>query len=834
RFKKNGFVAVSKKGLYHIKHDGSFSLTPLFKNYSNPDIRGITEDADGTLWIATLNHGVFAAGINGTIHLGKAEGMSSDFASSVFCDAENNIWVGTFAGGLHKISPRNITSISSAEGLTNEFIFSLAEAKNGDLWAGSYGGGVFKISPSELLNFTTKDGLNANIVRSVLVDKKQNIWIASFAGGLNMYDGKSLANISKKYKVKDPLIHALLETKDGNILAGGSTGITMIGKDSITIIPNPPDCANSYIRSFALDSVGGLWVAYDYAGIAYYKDGKYTLFSGRDGYGYKAVRSLYIDKGNKLWITSSEGLSLYSDRKFFHFSAVPELNQLVYQIVEDDFGDFWIPTNQGILRISRENLIQFSKGKIRELPLALFNKADGMLSSECNGGNLPAGIKLHTGEIVFPTLKGITVINPAKIKKQTSFAPLHISFVKGDEKSYFPDENIKLPRGTRRVEITFASLTFRDPQRIKYQYKLSNIDSRFQTLLGSRNIIYNHLPAGSYELILYTSNDAGEWAPVPLHFRFSIEPYFYETTFFWLCVAFIVFTIFTLLYFKRVNVLKRRGLMLQKLVDQKTESLNTAKNELEVSLNETLIAKQNLQVLNSQLQEANAVKTHLLDVAAHDLRNPLNAIKGFSQILHEDFTRSTEENKLLEHINQASSHMLLLINDLLETSHIGSGKLTFNLKMVDLSYSLKKIIQRNRFIAKKKGQEIFHDIPNDVQVFSDERRVDEIFDNLISNAIKYSPFNTEIHVGVAQSNSHVTVEIKDNGPGLSEADMKRVFGKFERLSAIPTAGEASTGLGLAIVKDLVTLLNGSVSVQSEHGKGASFFVTLPVSDMQQK
>ncbi|MBI2419007.1 MAG: sensor histidine kinase [Ignavibacteriales bacterium] len=105
---------------------------------------------------------------------------------------------------------------------------------------------------------------------------------------------------------------------------------------------------------------------------------------------------------------------------------------------------------------------------------------------------------------------------------------------------------------------------------------------------------------------------------------------------------------------------------------------------------------------------------------------------------------------------------------------------------------------------------------------------------MISNAIKYSPFNTEIYVGLVLNNLHVTVEIKDNGPGLSEADMKRVFGKFERLSALPTAGEASTGLGLAIVKDLVTLLNGSVSVQSEHGKGASFFVTLPLSDTQNK
>ncbi|HET8753397.1 MAG TPA: HAMP domain-containing sensor histidine kinase, partial [Salinimicrobium sp.] len=169
---------------------------------------------------------------------------------------------------------------------------------------------------------------------------------------------------------------------------------------------------------------------------------------------------------------------------------------------------------------------------------------------------------------------------------------------------------------------------------------------------------------------------------------------------------------------------------------------------------------------------------------------------------------------------------------LLESAKQETDKVQLRLKSLDLAQLIKGVIATNTALARKKQQNIIFQCNNDsCIIFGDHRRLSEVMDNLLNNAIKYSPSSKNIYVSVKLENEKAVIEIKDEGPGLTKDDMKNLFRQFTSLSAEPTGGESSTGLGLSIVKNLVEAHGGKISAVSHGiGKGASFIVELPLSE----
>lgn len=233
-----------------------------------------------------------------------------------------------------------------------------------------------------------------------------------------------------------------------------------------------------------------------------------------------------------------------------------------------------------------------------------------------------------------------------------------------------------------------------------------------------------------------------------------------------------------------------------------------------------------------KVEEANAFKTELLGIAAHDLKNPLQVIQGFAALIEEG-VMSNQAKEYSKTIQSSSARMLKLIKDLLETAALDSGKLDLTKTTVNIADLLRSVVEHNRPNAERKSQTIALEIEEDCIAELDVERVREVFDNLISNAVKYSPQGKRILIQCRkqmthENKPHVQVAIKDEGQGLTEGDKEKLFGKFQRLSARPTGGESSTGLGLSIVKQLVELHGGKVWAVSEgKEKGATFFVELP-------
>ncbi len=239
-----------------------------------------------------------------------------------------------------------------------------------------------------------------------------------------------------------------------------------------------------------------------------------------------------------------------------------------------------------------------------------------------------------------------------------------------------------------------------------------------------------------------------------------------------------------------------------------------------------------LQAKNAELEEVSELKSQLLRIAAHDLKNPLNNIREFATLIREDVDVNSEVGTMLGLIERSSNQMFELISEILESEALESGQLQITRKPIDLVDVAAAVVESNRRQAERKEQHLVLDLPpeNTHIVEGSAEWLTEAMDNLVSNAIKYSPAGKSIWVSVSRVDAVIRFEVRDEGPGLTDKDMSRLFQKFQRLSTMPTGGETSTGLGLSIVKQIAEMHDGEVVVESERGVGSAFIIQLSAAD----
>jgi signal transduction histidine kinase len=228
------------------------------------------------------------------------------------------------------------------------------------------------------------------------------------------------------------------------------------------------------------------------------------------------------------------------------------------------------------------------------------------------------------------------------------------------------------------------------------------------------------------------------------------------------------------------------------------------------------------------LADLNKEKDEFLGIAAHDLRNPLSKIQFIAEKMSYKAAEFTPEliTDAAEDIVYTVGGMMELIGNLLDTNAIEQGKIALEVNPIEIGVIIEHIVQdyKERAATKKITLEYSQDNPLPL-VLADEVAVVQIFDNLLSNAIKYSPTRTSVGISLrVGENSTVELRVRDQGPGLTDADKTRLFQKFARLSAQPTGNEHSVGLGLSIVKKLVERIGATISVESVVGEGSTFIV----------
>lgn len=355
-------------------------------------------------------------------------------------------------------------------------------------------------------------------------------------------------------------------------------------------------------------------------------------------------------------------------------------------------------------------------------------------------------------------------------------------------------------------------MSFLVPERIRFKVKLEGFDKEWSEIKDSRNrtVSYTNLSAGEYKFRVIASNSDGVWNTEGDSYNFKIRSLFYNSPIFIFLIALALMILSIYFYLQRIKNVRQKESELKLLVDERTKELRSS---------------------NIRLTEANEQKSELLSMAAHDLKNPLQAIIGFSELinLRGDCPENIKKNSHL--ILEASRGMLETINNTLNTTVIMEGKMTIsNEEIIDLTELSRLVVEIYSEFAKKKNQIVITRFWSNCFIEGEKERIKIVIENLLSNAIKYSPLNRNIILSVEKLGKNVVISVKDEGSGFSEEDKKKMFGKFRRLSSKPTAGESSTGIGLSIVKKIVEMHRGKIWLESKEGDGSIFFVSFPAVD----
>jgi signal transduction histidine kinase len=265
------------------------------------------------------------------------------------------------------------------------------------------------------------------------------------------------------------------------------------------------------------------------------------------------------------------------------------------------------------------------------------------------------------------------------------------------------------------------------------------------------------------------------------------------------------------------------------IIDKEPRFLTTEEQEILRDLRDIAIDQIELK-LTSKLSVAR--HNHILNTTAHDLKNPLTTIPVRADLIKLKKHDPAIVDAMCDQIKVASLNMVRIIDELLQSGSMEAGEIRLLLVKLNITYLVSNVVAMNQPLAEQKGQNIHFHAEMDMFSHADEGKLNEIVDNLINNAIKYAPLNTNIYVKVGSVNDKVKIVVEDEGPGLTVEDKKMLFQRFTRLSAQPTAGEHSTGLGLSIVKVLVEAHGGLIFAESEgENKGARFTVQLPMLKM---
>lgn len=244
--------------------------------------------------------------------------------------------------------------------------------------------------------------------------------------------------------------------------------------------------------------------------------------------------------------------------------------------------------------------------------------------------------------------------------------------------------------------------------------------------------------------------------------------------------------------------------------------------------------KATIEAQNEKLKTLYEIKNKFLGMISHDLRSPLSTIQMGLDIMSmpEMMLTDEESQEIKRDMQHQAQHMLFLIDDLLSVTEVEAGELKLRYEMLKLPDYLDEIVQRQNQMAGNKGTTITVTHCPVKQVYADPMRLRQVLDNLISNAVKYSPPNSQITVASFGENNAWGVSVTDQGPGITLEDRPKLFKQYQRLSARPTGGEKSTGLGLAISRRIIEAHQGQIGVDSIPGDGATFWFRIP-TDLEQ-
>jgi len=824
-------------GLYRYNRaNNKFFLFKGQQYFNNSNIiLSLLEDQKEMLWVGVQDGGVYKLDLRQLKHrnpeaVAFTEVKSQDnirltqrSVQALYKDKNQNIWVGTVGNGIAMVSSEKEKFINFRMydrqrklHLNNDIRFyGTCTDKEGNFWLGTDGNGLYRCRPNgEILNHydkSTDNGLTDNAILCALQDSRDNLWFGSYSEGLFLYQKETDSFLNFKHDPKNPQslgrndVRILFEKTKKNIWigtnGGGLSQFNPVTKTFKNYNTRNSKISSNDVRAIAEEEKGKLWLGTYGGGILEFLPEKQffkavTLKKGNKNLiRSQTVLSLFLDKHQNLWIgTEEDGLLKYNipAKKVWPFNDNNGLiNNTIYAIQPDYFGNIWVSTNKGL-------------SKIAEKTLAIFNydAADGLQSGQFNATSLIINAK--EGIMGFGGTRGFNLFYPGQLTEKLSAPKAFINNLQlygkpGNtgqvEQHVIENANITLQPDQSVFTLEFGALDFVEPENINYAYKLAGLDQDWNYVGKQRTATYRYLEPGSYTFMVKASNQDASWPTNFTSIQITVLPPLWRTPLAYIiyifCSAFLVYGL--VLLYNRQKKLRRR--------------LTLAKAQ---SRKQRRIARERLSFFTE---------------VSHEFRTPLTLILSpLDDLLSKE--ANTETGKKLKLVHKNAQKLLNLINQLLDYRKVEAGSMVLKAKEADIVAFLQEIYLSFGHLADKNHINYSLKTPETpVLVYFEKEKLEMVITNLLANAFKYIGKGNKIEVSLQTEAEFVRIEVKDNGIGIPVSQQKHIFDWFYQGDPVTSM---SSGLGLALAKKLVQLHKGEIFVQSKEGVGSVFGFKIPL------